>query len=36
MDRRQALAAGFDRHIAKPATPTELVDALSKLLRARS
>jgi len=32
-DRRQALAAGFDRHLAKPATPAELVDAVVELPR---
>jgi PAS domain S-box-containing protein len=32
-DRRQALAAGFDRHLAKPATPAELVDAVVRLPR---
>jgi len=35
-DRRQALAAGFDRHLAKPATPAELVDAVLKLPRVRT
>ncbi len=33
LDRRQALAAGFDRHLAKPATPAELVDAIVNLPR---
>lgn len=30
-DRRRALEAGFARHLAKPATPTELHDAVSEL-----
>jgi len=36
LDRRQALASGFDRHLAKPSTPAELVDALTKLLRVKT
>ena len=35
-DRREALAAGFDRHLSKPATPEELTAVLAKLLNAET
>ena len=34
-DRARALEAGFDRHLAKPATPAQLTDVLVKLLARR-
>jgi CheY-like chemotaxis protein len=35
-DRSRALAAGFDRHLTKPVSPEELVEAVAKLsLQAR-
>jgi PAS domain S-box-containing protein len=34
-DRRRALAAGFDRHVAKPIEPDELVDALAAVIADR-
>jgi len=30
-DRRQALRAGFQRHLAKPVEPSELVTAIANL-----
>jgi CheY-like chemotaxis protein len=35
-DRRRALAAGFQLHVAKPVDPRELVLAISRLLAAKS
>jgi CheY-like chemotaxis protein len=32
-DRGEALAAGYDGHVAKPVEPPELLRALSKLIR---
>jgi len=34
-DRAQALAAGFDAHLAKPIYPNELLAAVAKLLESR-
>ena len=34
-DRDQALAAGYDLHLAKPVGPSELTQALSKLRKTR-
>ena len=31
LDRERALAAGFDRHIAKPISPEEVIDAVLSL-----
>jgi CheY-like chemotaxis protein len=31
LDRERALAAGFDRHIAKPISPPEVIDAVLSL-----
>ncbi len=33
IDQQQALAAGFQQHLAKPVTPEELLTAISSLLR---
>jgi CheY-like chemotaxis protein len=30
-DQRKALATGFNRHLAKPVTPTELIHAVAAL-----
>jgi PAS domain S-box-containing protein len=35
-DRRRALAAGFQLHVAKPVDPRELVQAISRLLGAKN
>lgn len=35
-DRRRVLAAGFDRHVAKPIEPEELVDALVAVIALRA
>lgn len=35
-DRRRVLAAGFDRHVAKPIEPEELVEALAAVIAGRS
>jgi signal transduction histidine kinase/ActR/RegA family two-component response regulator len=35
-DRRRVLAAGFDRHVAKPIEPEELVEALAAVIASRS
>ncbi|MBX3204764.1 MAG: response regulator [Labilithrix sp.] len=35
-DRRRVLAAGFDRHVAKPIEPDELVEALVAVITGRS
>ena len=35
-DRRRALAAGFDHHISKPATPAQLTEVIRKLLGNRA
>ncbi|HEY9664023.1 MAG TPA: response regulator, partial [Allocoleopsis sp.] len=35
-DRQQALAAGFQQHLAKPVEPDELVNAVAKLTQFRS
>ncbi|MCC5656845.1 PAS domain S-box protein [Nostoc sp. XA010] len=32
MNAKQVLAAGFDKHLAKPVEPTELVDAIANLI----
>ncbi|HVJ93442.1 MAG TPA: response regulator, partial [Labilithrix sp.] len=34
-DRRRVLAAGFDRHVAKPIEPEELVEALAAVIAGR-
>jgi CheY-like chemotaxis protein len=34
-DRRRALSAGFQAHVAKPATPSEIVKTVEWLARAR-
>jgi signal transduction histidine kinase/DNA-binding response OmpR family regulator len=34
-DRRRVLAAGFDRHVAKPIEPEELVDAIAAVIAGR-
>jgi CheY-like chemotaxis protein len=34
-DRRRVLAGGFDRHVAKPIEPEELVAALSAVIASR-
>ncbi|MDF2697753.1 MAG: Chemotaxis protein methyltransferase CheR, partial [Labilithrix sp.] len=34
-DRRRVLAAGFDRHVAKPIEPDELVEALAAVIAGR-
>jgi CheY-like chemotaxis protein len=31
-DRQKALDAGFDRHVAKPVRPTDLLDVIERLL----
>jgi len=33
IDQRQAIAAGFQKHIPKPADPVELAEAIAQLLR---
>jgi PAS domain S-box-containing protein len=35
-DRRRVLAAGFDRHVAKPIEPEELVEALAAVIAGRA
>ena len=35
-DRRRVLAAGFDRHVAKPIEPEELVEALAAVIAGRT
>ena len=35
-DRRRVLAAGFDRHVAKPIEPEELVEALAAVIAGQS
>jgi PAS domain S-box-containing protein len=35
-DRRRVLAAGFDRHVAKPIEPDELVEALAAVIAGRA
>jgi CheY-like chemotaxis protein len=35
-DRRRVLAAGFDRHVAKPIEPEELVESLAAVIDGRA
>jgi CheY-like chemotaxis protein len=35
-DRRRVLEAGFDRHVAKPIEPEELVEALAAVIDGRA
>ena len=35
-DRDRALAAGFDRHIAKPFEPAALIEAIDALLESQA